>query len=212
MRRTYYNNTSFLDLLFNFLLATVILLVIAVSFIITEQNKADIEMNAEFVITLEWDGEQNNDVDIWIEDPYEKVLWYRNRETGVMHNDRDDKGHIDDVYKDGRIIRINQEIVTFRGILEGDWTINVHLYRVGNKDLDKLPTDVTVTMIKLNPRASIVFKKEYEMVDHWDQITVARFYMTESGEILDLTDGPFKDLIQDKVFTPYTTQHQGYGE
>ena len=199
MKRTYYNNTSFLDILFNFLLATVILLVIAVSFIITEQNKADIKVNAEFVITLEWDHDQDNDIDVWIEDPDGSLLWYRDQKVGVMHGDRDDKGWSDDIYINGEIIKINQEIITFRGIIEGEWIINIHFYRIGIRPRDKEGSTIKISLIKLNPKATIIFKKEYRMETYWEQITVARFHMTSAGTILELTDGPFKDLIEDRA-------------
>lgn len=199
MKKIYYNNTSFLDVLFNFLLATIVLLVIAVLHIVVEQNKADIKVNAEFVITLEWDHDQDNDVDIWIEDPNRLVLWYRDQEVGVMHGDRDDKGWQDDMYINGEIIKINQEIITFRGIVEGEWIINIHLYRVGKSVRDKEGSTVKISLIKLNPKASIIFKKEYRMETYWEQITVARFHMTGAGIVLNLTDEPFKDLIEDRV-------------
>ncbi len=199
MKKTYYNNTSFLDVLFNFLLATVVLLVISVLHIVVEQNKADIKVNAEFVITLEWDHDQDNDVDIWVEDPNGIVLWYRYQEVGVMHGDRDDKGWMDDIYVNGEIIKINQEIITFRGIVEGDWVINIHLYRIGQSVRDKEGSTVKISLIKLNPKAIIIFKKEYRMETYWEQITVARFHMTGAGTVLNLTDEPFKDLIQERV-------------
>ena len=202
MKRTYHNNISFLDILFNFLLATVILLVIAVLHIVEDQNKANIETKAEFVITLEWDTDQDNDVDIWVEDPNEIMMWYRTLEAGVVHNDRDDKGSRDDIYIDGEVLKINQEIVTWRGIVEGEWVVNLHMYRMGGTDRDKEGSKVKITMMKLNPKASIIFKKEYFMKTHWEQITVARFHMTKQGEIMNLTDEPWKDLIMDRVFAP----------
>ena len=83
------------------------------------------------------------------------------------------------------------------------------MYRVGAADRDKQGSTVKITMIKLNPRASIVFKKEYFMKRHWEQITVARFHMTRQGEIMDLTDEPWKDLIMDRVFSPVTRDYAG---
>ena len=198
------NNTSLLDLLFNFLLATMILLVIAVCFIIVEQNKADIKTKAEFVITIDWDGEQNNDVDIWILDPQENLLWYREKEIGVMHLDRDDLGHLNDyqvINGESVPIKVNQEIVTIRGVVEGEWVINLHLYRQSNKN----PTNTTISLIKLNPKATIIFSKKLELKTYWKQITVARIFMTNSGEILKIEDGPFRDLIQDRVAASHTS-------
>ena len=42
------------------------------------------------------------------------------------------------------------------------------------------------------------------MKKFWEQITVARFYMTDKGEVLNLTDMPPADLIQDRVKRPVT--------
>ena len=135
MKRSYYNNTSFLDLLFNFLLATLILLVIAVLNIVEEKNQADIKTEAEFVLTLEWNKNQDNDIDVWVEDPNGDMLWYRSQDTGIIHLDRDDRGKLDDHYENGKAIQINQEIVTFRGILPGEWCINEHFFRMGENKL-----------------------------------------------------------------------------
>jgi hypothetical protein len=209
MRKTYYNNTAFLDLLFNFLLATTILLVIAVSFII-KQSKADIKTKAEFVVTIDWTGEHDNDVDIWIEDPAENLLWYKQKEVGVMHLDRDDLGHTGDTHQtlDGEvsIIKINHEIATIRGCIEGEWVINLHLYRQGTKE----PTTTKISLIKLNPRATVIFSKEFEMATYWEQITVARIFMTNSGKILRVEDGPFKDLIIDQAAQATTYMNQDF--
>ena len=195
MRRTYSNNISFLDLLFNFLLATTVLLVIAVCFIITEKNEADIKTKAEFVITMTWNEDYNNDVDIWVQDPLENLLWFRKKEVGLMHLDRDDVGNRDDITISGEVIKINQEIVTIRGNTEGEWIINVHLY----KQRIKQPTNVKVTLIKLNPKAILIFCKELQLIEFWQQVTLARLIMSESGEILQIDNGPFKDLIQERI-------------
>jgi len=195
MRRTYSNNISFLDLLFNFLLATTVLLVIAVCFIIVEKNEADIKTKAEFVITVTWNEDYNNDVDIWVQDPMGNLLWFRQKEISLMHLDRDDVGDRDDVTIDGEIIKINQEIVTIRGNTEGEWIINIHLY----KQIIKDPTNVKVTLIKLNPKATVIFHKELQLLEFWQQMTVARMMMSAKGEILQIDNGPFKDLIQERI-------------
>ena len=199
MKRSYYNNTSFLDLLFNFLLATLILLVIAVLNIVEEKNQADIKTEAEFVLTLEWNKNQDNDIDVWVEDPNGDMLWYRSQDTGIIHLDRDDRGKLDDHYENGKAIQINQEIVTFRGILPGEWCINEHFFRMGENKEDHEPVHIKTTFIKINPRAKIIFQKEITLTERWEQVTVARFTMSEKGEILSLEDGPFKDLIKDNV-------------
>lgn len=219
MRRSYHDNTSFLDLLFNFLLATTILLVIAVIHIVVENNKADIKTQAEYVITVTWDKTIDFDVDTWIEDPDKLLLWYRVREIGMMHMDRDDRGHAATNSNDysydstGKIsYHPNQEIITIRGIKPGEWIINLHLFRVG--DDDALPITVNISFIKLNPKAETIFQEEVIFKEYWQQQTIARVKISESGTILEVEDGPFKDLIQDQVqptSSSETSQEMIYG-
>lgn len=198
--KTYYNNTSFLDLLFNFLLATTILLVIAVLHIVIEQNKADIKTQAEFVVTVTWDKHKDIDIDTWIEDPDGLMLWYKQKEIGIMHLDRDDRGHSGDDYvlRQGEVYyNPNQEIVTIRGIKSGEWIINVHCFRILTEA--EMPVDVDITVIKLNPKADTVLHKKITFKRKWQQMTIARIKISDKGEVLVVEDGPAKDLIQDKI-------------
>jgi hypothetical protein len=212
MRRLYHNNTSFLDLLFNFLLATTILLVIAVLHIVVQNNKADIKTQAEFIITVTWDKTIDFDIDTWVQDPDDLLLWYRQREIGIMHIDRDDRGHIStgepDYYlnSSGELVyNPNQEIITIRGIKPGEWIINLHLFRVG--DFDKLPITVNISFIKLNPKAITIIQREIIFTEYWQQETIARVIISETGEILNIEDGPFKDLVEEKVSPSVAVQN-----
>jgi len=204
MKRVYYNNTSFLDLLFNFLLATMILLVIAVLHIVVEHKKADIKTQAEFVLTVTWPKEIDHDVDTWVRDPNRNILWFRQKEIGVCHLDRDDLGHLSNDWTfgpDGTIsYNPNQEIITIRGIVPGEWVFNLHLYRKGTNY--GLPITVSVSLIKLNPTATTLFYKEIQMEEYWQEKTVARVRLGEHGDVLSVEDGPMIKLVEEKQAQP----------
>jgi len=200
MRRTYYNSLSFTDLLFQCLLVLAICLIILSMLSAIQKNKADIETKAEFVAIVTWTPDYNNDVDIWIEDPAENILWYHQREIGVMHLDRDDRGSVDDIYETRNneiiAIEINQEIATIRGIIPGEWIINIHMYRMSIPE----PTDVTVKIIKLHPTANTVLEKKYVMTRYWEEITVCRMMINSDGKVFDIDDTP-KNLVKSKTST-----------
>ncbi|NDB86924.1 MAG: hypothetical protein EB127_30185 [Alphaproteobacteria bacterium] len=67
-KKHYSCNTSFLDLLFNMLLAFTALFVL--SFALINQNKdiskSSVEVKAEFIITMSWPDDMDNDIDIYI--------------------------------------------------------------------------------------------------------------------------------------------------
>ncbi len=194
-RRIYYNNTSFLDLLFNTLVGFVFLFIIAFLLINPSIKKADIKTKAEFVITVTWSDDSQDDVDTWLQDPLGNVLHFRQRDVGLAHLDRDDLGKINDtiILDDGRRVEYahNQELTTIRGFLTGEWVLNVHMY---NKR-DANPTLVEVRIDKLNPKVETVFYKKIVMKSRWEEITVTRFVMTNQGDIIDWDDLP-KTLVK----------------
>ena len=177
-RRIYYNNTSFLDLLFNTLVGFVFLFIIAFMLINPSIKKADIKTKAEFVITVTWDDKSRDDVDTWLQDPTGNVLHFRQKDVGLAHLDRDDLGKINDTLRleDGREIVYphNQELTTIRGFLTGEWVLNVHMY----SKRDPNPTLVEVRIDKLNPKVETLFYKKIVMKSRWEEITVTRFVMT----------------------------------
>ena len=194
-RRIYYNNTSFLDLLFNTLVGFVFLFIIAFLLINPSIKKADIKTKAEFVITVTWSDNSQDDVDTWLQDPAGNVLHFRQRDVGLAHLDRDDLGKINDtlILDDGRRVEYphNQELTTIRGFLTGEWVLNVHMY----KKRDANPTLVEVRIDKLNPKVETVFYKKIVMKSRWEEITVTRFVMTNQGDIIDWDDLPKKLLM-----------------
>ena len=194
-RRIYYNNTAFLDLLFNTLVGFVFLFIVAFLLINPSINKADIKTKAEFVITVTWNDNSLDDVDTWLEDPVGNVLHFRQKDIGLAHLDRDDLGKVNDVIilDDGSRVEYphNQELTTIRGFIPGEWVLNIHMY--SKRDLD--PTPVEVRIDKLNPKVQTVFYKKILMKAKWEEITVTRFVMTNQGDIISWDELP-KSLIQ----------------
>ena len=212
LRRRYGSSISFNDLLFNTLLGFVFLFICAFLLIAPITKKA-IETKAEFIISVTWDPESKDDVDVWLQDPAGNVLFFRQRDTGLMHLDRDDLGRLNDkiLLPNGDSVEYlyNQEIVTIRGILPGEWVLNVHMYRKRDGFDDTAspeeqylstadPTTVEIKMEKLNPELQIILYKKVILRENWQEETVARFTMTSDGDIIDINDLP-KSLIQSEA-------------
>ena len=178
-------NTAFLDLLFITLLFVLVINILQNYLIKIEESKANIKTHAEFVITLTWEKDNTDDIDIWVEDPLENVVHFRNKEVGLMHLDRDDIGYVNDqiILPDGSKVAYAyiQEILTIRGFIPGEWTLNIHMY----KKREKEPTEAQVKIEKLNPQNKIIFFKTFKLKRVWQEITVTRFTMTSSGEFLN---------------------------
>ena len=196
--RKYHNNIAFIDLLFNTALCFVFLFVISFMLIKAESKPSRIETKAEFVITLTWDDEGKDDIDLWLQDPHGNLIFFMQKEGGLAHLDRDDLGKDNDaIYSiDGKTISysFNQEITTIRGIIPGEWTVNVHMYAKKQEE----PSNVIVKIEKLNPVVVLIYMDKFTLSRAWEERTVLRFIMDEHGRVTDMTQLP-KGLVELKL-------------
>lgn len=180
----------FYDMLFNMLIAFVFCFVVALmAFNPRARKSGDIPAKAEFMVTVSWPDGNPNDVDTWVMEPSGKVLWFRQRDAGLLHLDRDDRGAKNaTVLVNGREFSspIRQEIVTLRGILPGEYVVNAHYY----DSKDQMPVDVSVTVVKVNPQAEIVFNGTQQLPAKGDERTLVRFSLNDAGQVIDLNTRP----------------------
>jgi hypothetical protein len=180
-------------MLFNMLIAFVFCFIVALLAMNPKATKAgDIVAKAEYIVTLNWPDNDPNDIDLWVQNPAGDVVWFRNREAGLMHLDRDDRGISNDTVEiNGRSVvnPLNQEVVTLRGIVAGEYVVNAHYYD-GNKDKPAAasarvgqPVDVTLTVVKVNPRAEVVFYGQHTLARPGEEATLVRFSVRSDGSV-----------------------------
>ena len=173
---------AFVDFLFILLLVFISMFILALLLINPVPKKSEIERKAEYIITLEWDDKSHDDIDIWVEDPVNNILSFRNRVAGLMHLDKDDLGQINDIIylPDGtqQVIELNREVVTFRGWIKGEYVVNVHMY-TKRSDGD---ASVKVTMLKINPY-KLLWEDNILLAHQGQEFTVRRFTLNLQGDI-----------------------------
>ena len=151
MRRRDHIGVAFTDLLFNALLGFVVMFILAFLLINPVAKSGAVDPKAEFLITLTWPDGREEDLDLYVEDPTGELVWFRQREAGLMHLDRDDLGQRNDMIQiAGRYVinPLNQEVVSIRGIVPGEYVVNLHLYRAAGDQA----VPATVKIEKLNPQ------------------------------------------------------------
>ena len=172
----------FSDLLFNTLLIFVMLFAIAIVAMNPKAKTGVIDAKAEFIITVTWPDMNPNDIDTWVEDPGGNRVWFRQREGGMMHLDRDDRGLSNDsiVVNGQQVVNpLNQEVVTIRGFAPGEYVVNVFYY----DSKDGQPVPVNVSVVKVNPRAEVVFYGTVNLPRKGDEATAVRFSVDRDGRI-----------------------------
>jgi hypothetical protein len=183
------SGVGFTDLLFNALLGFVVMFVLAFLLINPVAKSGAIDPKAEFLITLNWPDGRLEDVDLYVEDPLGELVWFRSREAGLMHLDRDDLGQLNDAIEVAgrRVINpINQETVSIRGIVPGEYVVNLHLYRAAGAG----PVLATVKVEKLNPSVQLVFYGPVTLIEQGDERTAVRFLVGGDGRVLDVNQLP----------------------
>ncbi len=189
-----HDHDPFTDLLFDILLGFTFMFVIAVTALNPPaKKKGEIPAKAEIIITTTWPDGNPDDVDTWVEAPDGDVVWFRNPDAGLMHLDRDDRGSDNDTLKlNGQTVLnpLNQEVVTVRGLMPGEYTVNVHCYH----SVTQQPVPVQVSVVKVNPVLEVVYYGSVELQGQDNERTAVRFTVSPDGRISGLHTLP-KTLV-----------------
>jgi hypothetical protein len=163
-----------------------------------EAKTGKIDSKAEFIITMNWPDNHPDDIDLYVEDPLGNIAWYHQREAGFLVLDRDDRGALNDsLVVNGKKISspIRQEIVSVRGIVPGEYTVNIHYYLKYFPNTPTMPVPVMVKVEKLNPEVEIVYADTTTLEHPGQERTAMLFRVAEDGRVLDVYHRD-KSLIQ----------------
>ncbi|MGH1419146.1 MAG: hypothetical protein ACRBCJ_09855 [Hyphomicrobiaceae bacterium] len=190
----------FYDMLFNMLIAFVFCFIVALLAINPKAKKAgDVPAKAEFIVTLSWPDNDPNDIDAWVQGPSGAKVWFRAREADLMHLDRDDRGISNDtVTINGREVvnPLNQEVITIRGISPGEYIVNAHYYKSNKNDNKSAPersggaVEATLTVVKVNPRAEVVYYGQRKLARRGEEVTMVRFTIDSDGGVSGINTLP----------------------
>lgn len=186
--RVYHANQAFLDVLFICLLVFMPLVILAVIMMNEKDPKKKVtEAKAEYMIIIEWPHERDDDVDTYVEDPNGKLVFFRRREDGLMHLDRDDVGWRNDRIRlpDGSLaeVKINREVVSLRGIVPGEYVVNTHMYSKRSNG----PTPISIRLEKMNPYKMVTIK-EVILDKVGREVTAFRFTLDKDGIVTNLNE------------------------
>ncbi len=183
----------FSALLFNSLKAITFMFFISFAMINKPADEGKIDPKAEMMITVTWPDDNPDDVDTYVQDPASNIVWYNQREGGLMNLERDDRGMFKDVILlDGEEISnpLNQEIVAVRGLQDGEYVVNVVHYIANGS----APLPVQVKVEKLNPTVKIIYYQTLELKGTGDEQTAVRFTL-QGQDVTDVTTTP-KSLVE----------------
>jgi len=171
--------------LFKIIQAITYLFVLAVLFMNPESKQGIIDPKAEYIITVTWPDGNPNDIDTYVEDPAGNLVNFAAAAAGLIHLDRDDRGNLNDTLNiNGKLIEnpLNQEITTLRGVIPGEYIVNVHYY--ATEDMEPVP--VTIRVDKVNPRLEVLYYETITLERKDDEKTAVRFTVQSSGAVTNI--------------------------
>ena len=191
MKRKFFTFKPFIDVLF-----CCLLMLVAILFLLkTEEEKTKMRPpNVIYEVILTWDGESNDDLDLYVQAATGHVACFNNREGGqgsLISLDHDALGKSRNNSlangQEGTVINYNEEVVSFRGVPAGENIVTVHVY----SKPDDEPIKGTIKLIKIKPyKEVIVRERTFTIVG--EELTAFRFKTDAQGNVLEVNELPAK--------------------
>jgi len=181
-------------MLFKALQVVAFLFFVALLAINPEAKAGKIDTKAEFIVSMNWPDNHPDDLDLYVEDPVGNIAWFHQREAGFLVLERDDRGGANDfILVNGKKMTspIREETVSVRGIVPGEYTVNVNHYLATTGK----PVPVSVKVEKINPSLEVVFYDTMTLEHTGQERTAVRFVVDKDGKVVDVNHKE-KSLIE----------------
>jgi len=170
-------------------------MLVAILFLLkTEEEKTKMRPpNVIYEVVLTWDGKSGDDLDLYVQAASGHVVSFNNREGGsgsLISLDHDALGLRNNSLgegQEGQITPFHEEVVSFRGVLEGENVVTIHVYA----KRDDEPIKATIKLIRVKPFKEVVTKEiVFESVGQ--EKTAFRFKTSKTAEVIDINELPAK--------------------
>lgn len=170
--------TVFRDVIMLALMGFVVIVVLLLPHINPKRSQeVIINPPGNVIVEIQWPYESDTDVDLWVQGPGDVPVGYSNKGGRLFNLLRDDLGNQSDVTK------INYENSFSRGIIRGEYIVNIHLYRhMGGP----LPVEVVVVVSvkkSLGQPTKQILTRTVSLERVGQEITVFRFDLDKSGKL-----------------------------
>ncbi len=144
----------------------------------SKKSKDDIIPPGSVIIEIFWRDDVDVDVDLWVQAPGDVSVGYSNKGGVIFNLLRDDLGTQADV------TNRNAEIAYSRGIVPGEYTVNLHLYR----NAPQIFPILVKTVLSIKPPESSAaiqhFSRDVSLHYDGEEVTAFRFSLTAEGTLI----------------------------
>jgi hypothetical protein len=142
------------------------------------QNSENVLPPGNVIVEVNWPPELDADVDLWVQGPGDIPVGYSNKGGAIFNLLRDDLGHQLDVSG------LNYEVSYSRGIVAGEYIVNLHLYRNRSRTA-VIPVKVVVS-VKGDPSAPTrqILVTDTHLDREGQELTIFRFALADTGQLV----------------------------
>lgn len=143
-----------------------------------KKAEAEAEPPGNVIVEARWPDQIDSDIDLWVQAPGDVPVGYSNKGGKVFNLLRDDLG------KRADATGMNYEVSYSRGIPQGEYTVNLHMYRNTAK---VVPIEVTVVAsVKKSATESArqVLASKIDLSREGEELTVFRFRLDDEGNLV----------------------------
>lgn len=130
------------------------------------------------IVELRWPDGLDADVDLWVQAPGDTPVGYSNKGGAIFNLLRDDLGHAAD------LTELNYEFTYSRGVPQGDYTVNVHLYRNRAQTFPVPATLVVSVKSAADVSAKQILSTRIDIAREGLELTAFRFKLDERGRLV----------------------------
>ncbi|MDX1422140.1 MAG: hypothetical protein R3322_03315 [Kiloniellales bacterium] len=143
-----------------------------------KEAEAAIRSPGNVIVEIRWPDDFDADVDLWVQAPGDTPVGYSNKGGTFFNLLRDDLG------QRGDTTELNYEISYSRGVPEGEYVVNVHLYRNTGGYLT-VPVTVAVSLkANTNESARRLLATKLLLEFEGEERTAFRFTLDDQGRLL----------------------------
>ena len=173
------NNVVFRDVILLALTGFISMVILLIPFVNppTEEESSSTPPG-NVIVELFWDDKRDVDIDLWVQAPDDIPVGYSNKGGLFFNLLRDDLG----IYKDNS--PVNYEVSYSRGISDGVYIANVHLYREDKAPFKPILAELLVSVVDpdSNKRKQIL-RTSKKLEEIGKEITVFQFELDKKGKL-----------------------------
>jgi hypothetical protein len=130
------------------------------------------------IVEVRWPDDLDSDVDLWVQGPGDVAVGYSNKGGKLFNLLRDDLGRRSDATE------LNYEVSYSRGIVAGEYTVNLHLYRNLARKVPIPATIVASVKGSVSESARQLLTTKVALGREGQELTAFRFRLDADGSLV----------------------------